>query len=324
MLRGYRLKPVRLQGLHHVTMITGDARANVAFHADTLGLRLVKKTVNFDAPTSYHLYFGDEAGTPGSILTWFEFAGAPAGRAGAGMIHTLTLAVGSEDALDFWERRLEQRGHATERRDAALTFADPDGLRLELAVHDGEAPLRARHPEIPEEHAIAGVAAARAYAREHTATDPLLTEALGFTAEGDGRYRLPGERRGFDWALDAPPERPGRQGAGTVHHIAWASRDEDHLDWQARVRETGTPVTEQRDRDYFLSIYFREPRGVLFEIATLSPGFAVDEDPERLGEELRLPEMHAHLREMLERTLTPVSNPRAIRRGSGDGLGNGS
>ncbi len=308
---------MKLEGLHHITMITGDAQRTVDFYADTLGLRLVKKTVNFDQPDAYHLYFGDEQGSPGSILTWFEFAGAASGRPGAGMIHTLTLAVASAASLDFWAERLRRAGRTSTGgpADGRLAFADPDGLRLELVVvvaDDGNPPLAATHPEVPAEHAILGPEGARAYADE--ADDRLLTETLGFTAQGAGAFRLDGEARHFRWSYDPPPGARGRPGAGTVHHIAWASRDEDHLAWRERLAAVGAPVTDQIDRDYFKSIYFREPRSILFEIATLSPGFAVDEDAERLGEALRLPRQHEHLRPALERVLTPIVNPRTARR----------
>jgi glyoxalase family protein len=307
---------MKLEGLHHITMITGDARKNVEFYGDVLGLRLVKKTVNFDAPEAYHLYFGDEQGSPGSILTWFEFAGAAPGRPGIGAIHTLQLGVEAPAALDFWEQRLREKGYASERTgERTLRFADYDGLALELVVaDDGNPPLRAEHPDIPAEHAITGLEGARAYSAYAPVEEGVLTDVLGFTYLGDGEYRLDGEQRHFHWAYDAAPATHGRQGAGSVHHIAWASRDEDHLAWQERVREADGYVTEVKDRDYFRSIYFREPRGVLFEIATMSPGFAVDEEPEHLGEELRLPSQHEHLRERLERTLTPIDNPRVVRR----------
>jgi len=299
---------MNLAGLHHVTMITGDAQENVRFYADLLGLRFVKKTVNFDAPEAYHLYFGDEQGTPGSILTWFEFSGAARGRAGIGMIHTLQLGVASEASLDFWQERLG-RG---ERRDGSLRFEDYDGLGLELVVADQEnPPLRATHPEIPAEHAILGIEGARAYSAYANVEEHLLTDVLGFTHEGDGEYRLDGSERRFRWAYDPAPEARSVQGAGTVHHIAWATPDDEQLDWQRRIRDAGGYVTPVQDRDYFRSIYFRAPRGVLFEIATLGPGFAVDEDPGHLGEALRLPRQHEHLREQLERTLTPIENPRA-------------
>ena len=306
---------MKLDGMHHLTMITGDAVKNVEFYADVLGLRLVKKTVNFDAPEAYHLYFGDEQGSPGSILTWFEFAGARPGRAGAGMIHTIQLGVASETALEFWADRLAVRGYDSRRGERSLAFADYDGLGLELVVaDDGNPPLQAHHPEVPAEHAILGVEGARAYiARGADADRSLLTGTLGFTELDEGEYRLDGDTRHFHWGYDATTER-GIQGAGTVHHIAWHSTDEDHLGWQDRVGGAGMHVTPVIDRDYFRSIYFRQPQGILFEIATTSPGFAVDEDPEHLGEELRLPAQHEHLRPMLERQLTPLTNPRAVAR----------
>lgn len=305
---------MQLQGLHHVTMITGDARRNVEFYADVLGLRFIKKTVNFDAPTLYHLYFGDEAGSPGSILTWFEYPHAVRGLAGAGMIHTLRLAVGSADALGFWEGRLTAHGYAPVRTGDALRFEDFEGLALELAVSTADPPLRAAHPDVPPEHAIAGVSGARAYGAAPGSEAEMLTGTLGFTPTGGGAYRLDGERRRFDWAYEPAPETPGRLGAGTVHHIAWGSRDEDHVAWQTRLRETGADVTDVRDRDYFQSIYFFEPGGVRFEIATLSPGFTRDEAADRLGEELRLPAIHEHLRAQLEESLTPLENPRGAQR----------
>jgi glyoxalase family protein len=307
---------MKLEGMHHLTMITGDAQQNVEFFADVLGLRLVKQTVNFDAPEAYHLYFGDEQGSPGSILTWFEFAGARRGRAGAGMIHTIQLGVGSAAALDFWADRLASRGYDSQRSAHSLAFEDDDGLHFELVRADqGNPPLRARHREVPAEHAILGVQGARAYvARGLDADRELLTETLGFTEEGEGEYRLDGEERHFHWGYDEAPAARGLTGAGTVHHIAWHSLDQDHIPWRQRVAQAGMHVTPVIDRDYFLSIYFRQPQGILFEIATTSPGFAVDEDPEHLGEELRLPAQHEHLRAQLERLLTPLTNPRAARR----------
>jgi glyoxalase family protein len=235
------------------------------------------------------------------------------------MIHLIQLSVGSEDSLDFWVARLRARGYEASRDRDTVRFEDYDGLAFELVPSDtGNPPLRAKHPEIPPEHAIAGVVGARAYTprssleQEHN----LLTQTLGFAPRGPGEYRLEGEHRHVDWAYDAAPEAAGIQGAGTVHHIAWACPDDDQVAWQRRVREAGRNVTEVLDRDYFRSIYFREPRGVLFEIATLSPGFAVDEHPEHLGEQLRLPRQHEHLRNQLDKLLTPVENPRVARRQS--------
>ncbi len=305
---------MKLQGMHHITMITGEAQKNVNFYSDVLGLRLVKKTVNFDAPEAYHLYFGDEHGSPGSILTWFEFAGAQKGQAGAGMIHTIQLGVASDASLDFWSERLSARGYASELGEGSLSFADYDCLRFELVVaDDGNPPLRAAHPEVPAEHAILGVEGARAWVGGDLDADrALLTETLGFTRMSDGEYRLDGDQRHFQWAYDKSTQR-GLPGAGTVHHIAWHSRDEDHEGWRRRVGDAGMHVTPVIDRDYFFSIYFRQPQGILFEIATTSPGFTIDEDAGRLGEELRLPSQHEQLRPQLERLLTPLANPRAER-----------
>jgi glyoxalase family protein len=306
---------MKLEGMHHITMITGDAQKNVDFNADVLGLRLVKKTVNFDAPEAYHLYFGDEQGSAGSILTWFEFAGARPGRAGAGMIHTLQLGVASDASLEFWAERLTSNGYDSERAERSLSFADYDGLRLELVVaDDGNPPLRAEHPEVPAEHAILGVEGARAYnARGLDADRSLLTQTLGFSELSDGEYRLDGDERHFHWGYDQTNQR-GVQGAGTVHHIAWHSLDQDHLAWRARVAQGGMQVTPVIDRDYFNAIYFQQPQGILFEIATTSPGFAVDEEPEHLGEALRLPAQHEYLRAQLQRILTPLANPRVAQR----------
>jgi len=302
---------MKLRGLHHITMITGDAQSTVDFYADTLGLRLVKTTVNFDDPGAYHLYFGDESGTPGTILTWFEYAGAGRGRPGAGMVHTIQLGVASRDALDFWQARLDRAGVRATRDTESLLFEDREGLGLELVVADpANAPLRARHPEVPEQAAITGIEGARAHSSFHSLEETLLTQTLGFTHLGGGRYLLEGSDSNARWTLDRATAN-GRPGAGTVHHIAWCSADADHERWRERVAAAGGYVTDVIDRDYFLSIYFREPRGVLFEIATVSPGFAVDEDPEHLGESLRVPAMHAHLRDDLERTLTPIANPRS-------------
>jgi glyoxalase family protein len=302
---------MRLDGLHHVTMITADAPRCVDFYADVLGLRLVKKTVNFDSPDVYHLYFGDERGAPGSILTWFEFPNAAPGRAGAGAIHRLELGVSSAGSFGFWEERLGARGYAVRPEGEALHFADYDGLDFALVVAaTGDEPLRASHPEIPAEHALTGIEGARAYAAgDGEARKALLGEVLDFEPTDADAYRVAGEHRAFRWAYDPPPAAPALQGAGSVHHIAFACRDEDQLEWQRLVAEAGAAVTEVLDREYFESIYFREPEGVLFEIATLSPGFAVDEDPEHLGESLKLPPQYEDNRTLLEERLTPLPSP---------------
>jgi glyoxalase family protein len=304
---------MELDGIHHITCITADAPGNVDFYARLLGLRMVKKTVNFDAPDVYHLYFGDERGAPGSILTFFEFPDAAPGRAGAGMVHRLIWRVGSDDALAFWSERLAAEGVGVEHDETAraITFEDPEGLALEIAAVDpGDEPLRAQAADIPAEHALLGFEGVRAYGPVGDAEDRLLTEGMGFERTAPGVYVLQGRRRA-SYSYDDPPPERGFQGAGTVHHIAWCDRDDEHAGWREQVDAFGQHPTAVIDRQYFLSIYYRVPSGVLFELATPSPGFAIDEDPAHLGEALRLPPQHEHLREQLERTLTPLTNPRA-------------
>jgi glyoxalase family protein len=309
-----RKPAVQLDGIHHITCITGDARANVDFYARLLGLRFVKKTVNFDAPDVYHLYYGDERGAPGSILTFFEFPGAARGRPGAGMIHRLRWRVASREALEFWAKRLASEGIASEEvpDQDALRFCDPEGLGLELAVvQTDDEPLVAVAEGIAPQYALLGFDGVRAYSRGADQEARLLTDVMGLRPVGPRAYALQGGRRTAGYVQDEPPGAPGLQGAGTVHHIAWCDRDDDHVAWRERLHRTGFHPTAVIDRQYFLSIYFREPGGVLFELATPSPGFAIDEDPEHLGEELRLPPQYEHLRERLEQLLTPLENPRA-------------
>lgn len=305
---------MQLDGIHHITCITADAPGNVDFYARVLGLRLVKKTVNFDAPDVYHLYFGDERGVPGSILTFFEFPAAAPGRAGAGMIHRLRWRVGSGEALGFWAERLAREGVEFDRSadERALGFRDPEGLGLEVAVVDvDDEPLRAAADDIAPDHALLGFDGVRAYSPDSEREERLLTEVMGFTMTTPGAYLLEGGRRRATYVVDEPPPAVGIQGAGTVHHIAWCDRDDEHERWREYLDDAGARPTAIIDRQYFLSIYFREPRGVLFEIATPSPGFAIDEPPAHLGEGLRLPPQYERLRDRLERSLTPLQNPRA-------------
>jgi glyoxalase family protein len=301
---------VRLDGIHHITAITEDAQRNVDFYAGTMGLRLVKKTVNQDNPTVYHLFFADEKGSAGADLTFFEYPGVPRGRAGDGMVGGIRWRVGSEEALDFWAERLEARGTEVEREGEHLRFSDPEGLAHALkAVDVDDEPLIADHPEIPAEMALQGFDGALAYASDPEASRPLLEEALGFTPL-EGGWEVRGESRGGLWAYTEPPAERGLQGAGSVHHIAWASKIDEHDEWRKRVVEAGAQPTPVIDRFYFRSIYFREPSGVLFEIATLGPGFTVDEPLEHLGERLSLPPDYERLRAEVEPNLRPVANPR--------------
>ena len=293
-----------LEGIHHVTCITADAPGNVEFYAGTLGLRLVKKTVNQDDPTVYHLFFADERGSAGSDITFFEYPGVPGGRAGDGMVHRIVFRVGSEEALDFWADRVDG-----ERSEESLLLADPEGLVLELIVdHSGDEPLVARHPEIPEELALRGFAGVRAFASDPDRSAPFLS-ALEFSPGWESR----GERRGGFYVYDDPPAERGLSGAGTVHHVAWASPLDEHEAWRQRVLVAGGHPTPIIDRFYFRSIYFREPSGVLFEIATLGPGFTADEPLATLGESLSLPPNYEHLRSELGGVLTPLPNYRPVR-----------
>jgi glyoxalase family protein len=294
---------VRLEGIHHITAITGDAPRNVDFYTRLLGLRLVAKTVNQDDPTVYHLFYADEHGRPGSELTFFEYPHAIPGRAGAGMVHTIVWRVGSADALEFWAERIAGDGVAVERDPGSVRFADPEGLRHELVVTAaGDAPLAAEHPEVPAEHALQGFEAVRAYSAAPERSAPVLEELLGAQAVGSGSWELRGDVRGSLIAYDPPPQEPGRQSAGTVHHVAWGTTVAEHPKWDELLR------------DYFHSIYFREPSGVLFEIADDGPGFTVDGySVEELGSTIILPPQLEPQRERIEAILTPLPDPRALR-----------
>jgi glyoxalase family protein len=305
---------MKLEGIHHITAITAEAQRNVDFYAGLLGLRLVKKTVNQDQPTIYHLFYGDEEGQPGLDLTFFEFPGAPLGRAGEGMVHRIGWRVSSSDALDFWAERLGAAGYESERLGTRLRFKDFEGLEHELAVVEvPDAPLIADHPEIPGELALQGFDNVRAYSSDFERSRPLFEVALGFEPRGSAAWEARGEERGGVYHFDRPPEQRGLQGAGSVHHVAWASTIEDHEAWRALVLKAGGSPTPIIDRHYFRSIYFREPSGVLFEIATIGPGFTVDEPLESLGEKLSLPPFLEHMREEVEPQLTPLVNPRQVR-----------
>ena len=297
---------MNLEGVHHVTCITGDAPANVEFYAGELGLRMVKKTVNQDDPTVYHLFYADEKGSAGADITFFEYPGAPKGRAGDGMVHLVSFRVGSEESLDFWQKRV-----GGELGDRSLVFNDPEGLALELIVDDtGEEPLTASAPDIPDEHRLRGFAGVRAYSAQPERSEQML-RALGF--DDNPPWVTRGDKRSGFYIYDPPPAERGLQAAGTVHHVAWASTIEEHETWRDKVIEGGGQPTPVIDRFYFKSIYFREPSGVLFEIATLGPGFTADEPFETLGESLSLPPNYEQYRAQVEQILAPLPNPRLAR-----------
>jgi glyoxalase family protein len=317
----------RTLGLHHVTAISGDAQRVVDFYAGTLGLRLVKRTVNFDDPRTYHFYFGDATGTPGSLLTFFPWGrGAPRGRTGAGQTAAVALAVPAE-AVGFWLERLVARGVAHEgprRRFGAtvLTLDDPDGLRLELVADPRAAALPGWQGPgadgVPAEHAVRGVHGVTLHVADGAATDAVLTETLGLRRAGTEadvtRYETldPDVALGrvVDVRVAAGPA--GRMGAGAVHHVAFrAGDDAGELALRAAVTRAGLSATPQVDRQYFRSVYFREPGGVIFELATDAPGFLVDEPAEALGAALRLPSRFEGRRAELEAALPPLAPPAA-------------
>lgn len=305
---------MKLEGIHHITAITADAPRNVDFYTRVLGLRLVKRTVNQDDPTVYHLFYADEQGSPGADLTFFEYPGIGRGRAGAGMVYRIVWRVASRDALNFWEERLRREGGKVARDTGHVRSEDPEGLEFELrAVEIGDEPLIARHPEIPAELALQGFDGVRAYSAEPERSRRFLQDTLGFASGGEEDFDVRGERRGSFYAYDHTTIQ-GAGGGGTIHHVAWSSSMDDHQAWRERVSRGGGHPTPIIDRFYFRSIYFREPSGVLFEIATIGPGFATDEPLEHLGEALALPPKFEHLRARLEQILTPLPNPRGSTR----------
>jgi len=303
---------MKLDGIHHITAITGDAVRNVDWYTRVLGLRLTAKTVNQDDPTVYHLFYGDEQARPGNDLTFFEYPHAIPGRAGAGMVHRIVWRVGSGQALDFWAERLAREGGEVERGEHSLRFADFEGLGHELRVDaSGDEPLIAEHPEIPAELALLGFEGVRAYAAAPDQTGSLLERLMGAERRGDGAFELRGEKRGGWIALDEPPAERGRQSAGSVHHVAWGTTDAQYGAWLERLNAARVPNSGPVDRHYFHSIYFREPGGVLFELATEEPGFTVDGPVEDFGRRIILPPFLESRRAEVEARLTPLPDPRA-------------
>lgn len=300
-----------LEGIHHVTCITGDVLANVDFYTRVLGLRLVAKSVNQDDPTVYHLFFSDEEGHPGADITFFGYPEARRGRAGQGMVHRIVWRVASDEALAFWAGRLAREGLAVERDDQELRFADPEGLGHALTLdRSGDAPRIADHPEVPAAMALRGFDSVRAYG-DPARSRGLLTGVMGGRETGEGAFELRGEHRGGTIVWDAPPATRGLPGAGTVHHVAWGTTVAEHPRWVGRLAEAGVHSTPVIDRHYFHSIYYREPNGVLFEIADDGPGFAVDGTAAELGTRLILPPWYESQRAAIEAHLTPIPDPRA-------------
>jgi glyoxalase family protein len=317
-----------IQGIHHITAIAGDPQRTLDFYTAVLGMRLVKLTVNFDDPGTYHFYFGNENGTPGSILTFFPWPDAPRGVVGSRHVTAVTFAVPTE-SLAYWRSRLSTHGVSvsdTSERfgETVLALNDPDGLPLELVASPQADPASAwKDAPVDREHAICGFHSATLSEEGYEQTARLLTDTMGFSLvgnEGD-RFRYQASSGGAAATVDVlckPAGRAGRLGTGTVHHIAWRTPDEaQQLQWRSELVRLGYNVTPVIDRNYFHSIYYREPGGVLFEIATDPPGFAIDEPQEHLGERLMLPREYESQRPTLERVLPslilPTARSKAVR-----------
>lgn len=317
--------PLRLPGIHHITAICGDPQRNLDFYSGLLGLRLVKKTVNFDDPGTYHLYYGDGVGSPGTIMTFFAWILPPMVRAnarqGTGQVIATPFWIPAA-STDFWLERLAAAAvdfDGPEQRfdELVISLHDPDGLPLELVARPG-AVLRATWTDgpVPAEHAIRGFSGAACCLQGYERTERLLTESMGFREVGrDGsRFRFQVGEGGDTAMIDLlcrPEGEPGRMGIGAVHHIAWRARTaEEQREWRGVLAGAGLDVTPVLDRKYFTSIYYREPGGVLFELATDPPGFTADESPEELGTNLKLPSWLESRRARLEARLPELRRPR--------------
>ena len=301
------------EGIHHITAIVGNAQENADFYAGVLGLRLVKKTINFDDPGTYHLYFGNAAGEPGTIITFFPWGNAYKGKIGDGQVGVTSYAV-PLGALEFWEKRLAKFGLAVEKSERFgeryLAFNDPHGLQLELVERAGGKSNDWKFGEVTPETAIKGFAGAVLYTSNAEKTAELLESVMGLQKIGEDagllRFHSPAEL-GNTVDVKVVPVGIGQMGVGTVHHIAWRAKDdEDQLDWKRHIETYGLGVTPVQDRNYFNAIYFREYGDLLFEIATDPPGFAVDETPEAIGQELMLPQQYEQYRNRLKQDLAPL------------------
>jgi glyoxalase family protein len=311
----------KIAGLHHITAIASDPQRNLDFYIGLLRLRLVKRTVNFDDPGTYHFYFGDARGTPGTILTFFPWPGARRGHRGVGQIEATAFAI-SPESVGYWLDRFRQQ-HVTAEKTSArfgeevIRFTDPDGLLLELIASDSSGKIESWIDSIvPVEHSLRGFHGVSAALEGYERTAKLLTESFGYrlVEESGNRFRFvapseSGPGRIAD-LLCMPDGRAGNVAAGSVHHIAFRAKDDDEqLQWREHLVEAGYNVTPVIDRTYFHSIYFREPGGILFEIATEPPGFTLDETPDELGSKLRLPPWMEPARSEIEQVLPPIKLP---------------
>jgi glyoxalase family protein len=307
-----------IKGLHHVTAIARDPQRNIDFYRNVLGQRLVKRTVNFDAPDTYHFYFGDEVGSPGSILTFFAWPNMRRGVRGNGETNAVAYNIPA-GSLGFWQEHLKQNGvtpKSIEKRfgEDVLPFDDPDGMHVELIESAFAAPTRYwEEGPVPQNYALKGFHSVTLWLDEVEPTAELLTKQMGYTAAGNegDRYRFVGDSNVSGHIVDIvhrPGKAPAGFGVGSIHHIAFRTpTDEEQLEYQQKIREAGFRVTEVMDRSYFHSIYYREHGGVLFEIATDTPGFAIDEPTQSLGETLKLPEWYEPNRNAIEQSLPPIT-----------------
>ncbi len=306
-----------ITGIHHVTALAGNPQKNLDFYAGILGLRLVKKTVNFDAPEIYHFYYGNELGEPGSILTFFPYGDIMKGRHGKSMLNTTTFSVPFA-SFEYWQQRLKKfnipfkQPQQRFNDEAIIYFEDEDGLGLELVFNDKDDRKGFTYGQIPLENAIKGFYNVEIWEEGYERTAALLTEQLDhkLIAEQSNRFRFAANDSPGNYVdiVCAPDSLKGLGGNGTVHHIAFATADKQTQDEvRERIAQRMLNPTPILDRQYFTSIYFREPGGVLFEVATAGPGFAIDEEKEHLGEELKLPEWYEPHRSIIEQAVVPVS-----------------
>lgn len=313
-----------INGIHHITVMASDPQNNYDFYTQTLGMRFIKKTVNFDAPDVYHLYYGDEKGSPGTILTFFPFPDARRGKRGTGEINIVSFSVPS-NSLQYWMNRLAELainfdGPKNKFGHEYISLLDPDGMKIEIVADTNADSIEGWfNGDVPAEHSIRKFFSSTFYLSDAKPTEKLLTQVMGaklIASEGNVRRYTLGEKESLvfvDIIEDASIPR-GISGAGTVHHIAWrTANDEEQLNWRAKVSEYGLYPTEVVDRDYFHSIYFREPGGILFEIATDPPGFMIDESFENLGTELKLPAWHEPKRKLIEQILVPLKTKSFVK-----------
>lgn len=305
-----------ITGIHHITALASDAQHNIDFYCGVLGLRLIKKTVNFDAPEVYHFYYGDETGQPGTILTFFPYQGITGGRHGKGMLNTTAFSLPSS-ALGFWEERLKKfgvnyKGPSDRFEETVIYFEDGDGLGLELVFNDKDNRPGFTYGHIPIEKSIKGFYSAELWVEGYERTAALLVEQMDHIQIGEKgnrfRYAAKDGPGNYIDLVCTPDSLKGLGGAGTVHHIAFATPDsQTQKDVRVKISQRMLNPTPVLDRNYFTSIYFREPGGVLFEVATAGPGFLVDEKKEELGTSLKLPDQYESYRDQIEKAVVPIN-----------------